>query len=177
MSPSASPELTIEVIGRRLPGIRFCDGAEGGRAVREPVHVGIQRGEEVIEAVPADVEQVLFRPSFRVTRQPDGSPNFLGPFAKGTARERFFYLSWGVASPGGRFEMFRRLKVHLSHITWGQIEHALASGRAPRVLLELTDARGGPLCASIRSDRARWELPEAAKKSARKPPRRKGKRT
>jgi hypothetical protein len=57
---------------------------------REPVYLGIQKGDEVIEAVPADQKQVMFRPRFKIARQPDGSPNFLGKFAKGTSREMFF---------------------------------------------------------------------------------------
>jgi hypothetical protein len=109
-------KLTIEVVCRNLPGICFEDAPGRG-----PVHLGIQKGNEVIEAVPADRKQVTIRPTFRIARQPDGSPNFLGDFAKGTPQERFFYLSWGVMDKRGRFEMFRRTKIHLNHLTWEQV--------------------------------------------------------
>src|SRR5262245_43592988 len=79
--------LRVRVVGRELPGIRFCD-RDG--SVREPVYLGIQRGREVIEMVPADVAEATFVPEFRVERGIGGAPNFLGPFAQGTAADRFF---------------------------------------------------------------------------------------
>jgi hypothetical protein len=144
-----SDELTIEVICRHLPGIRFAD--------YEPVYLGIQKGNEVIEAAPGNRKQVIFRPAFKVGTQPDGSPNFLGPFAKGTPQERFFYLSWGVMTEDGRFEMFRRAKIHLNHLTQEQIGNALSDNRPIQVSIDMTDRKGGPLCASVRKDVAKWQ--------------------
>jgi len=144
-----SNELTIEVICRHLPGIRFAD--------YKPVYLGIQKGDEVIEAAPGDRKQVTFRPMFKIGTQPDGSPNFLGPFAKGTPQERFFYLSWGVMTEDGRFEMFRRAKIHLNHLTQEQVNSALSKNRPIRVTLDMTDRKGAPLCASVRKDRAKWQ--------------------
>jgi hypothetical protein len=46
--------LVIEVVCTRMPGIRFAD--------YHPVYLGIQKGNEVIEAVPGDTKQVVFRP-------------------------------------------------------------------------------------------------------------------
>ena len=144
-----SDELTIEVTCRRLPGIRFAD--------YEPVYLGIQKGNEVIEAAPGDRKQVTFRPVFKIGMQPDGSPNFLGPFAKGTPQERFFYLSWGVMTDDGRFEMFGRAKIHLNHLTREQIGRALSDNRPIKVTIDMRDRKGGLLCASVRKDRARWQ--------------------
>ena len=143
-------ELSIEVICRRLPGIRFAD--------YEPVFLGIQKGDEVIEAVPGNRKEAFFRAIFKIDERPDGSPNFLGPFAKGTPQERFFYLSWGVMLKDGRFEMFRRAKIHLSHLTWTQIRTSLARRRPLKVIIEMTDDKGCPVCASIREDRADWRI-------------------
>jgi hypothetical protein len=134
----ASDELEIEVTCHHLPGIRFTDSHSPECQTAEPVYLGIQKGNEVIEAVPADRKKVVFRPTFRVSKQPDGSPNFLGPFAKGTPQERFFYLSWGVMGKKDEFAMFRRAKIHLNHLTWAQVSAAI--------------------CASIRNDRAVWQL-------------------
>src|SRR5438132_13605878 len=102
-----SDELTLEVICTDLPGIRFTDSYDPERRIREPVYLAIQKGSEVIDAVPADKKQVIFRPVFRIGKQADGSPNFLGPFAQGSPQQRFFYLSWGIMHPDQRFQMFR----------------------------------------------------------------------
>ena len=147
---SQKDELTIEVICRHLPGIRFAD--------YEPVYLGIQNGNEVIEAVPGNRERAIFRPTFRIAKQPDGSPNFLGPFAKGTPQERFFYLSWGVMHDDVHFEMFRRATIHLNHLTWEQVSAAVSNDRPLKVVIDMTGKKGDPICASIRPDRAKWEV-------------------
>ena len=149
--------LTIEVVCRNLPGRCFDDLHYPDEKPREPVYLGIQKGNEVIEAVPGDRKQVVFRPTFRVTKQPDGSPNFLGPFAKGTPQERFFYLSWGVMDKKGGFAMFRRAKIHLNHLTWNEVGEALSSKRPLKVKIDMTGKNGEPVCASIRADRADWQ--------------------
>lgn len=154
----AAKELTIEVVCRDLPGKCFADLQNPMAEKREPVYLGIQKGNDVIEAVPADRKQVIFRPKFKIARQPDGSPNFLGPFAKGTPQERFFYLSWGVTDKKGHFEMFRRAKIHLNHVTWDQVSAALSDDRPLKVSIRMTGPKGDPICASIRKDRANWEL-------------------
>lgn len=45
--------VTIQLVCRELPGIRFCDLFRGQPGVREPVYLGIQRGKDVVDAVPA----------------------------------------------------------------------------------------------------------------------------
>ncbi len=149
-------ELTIEVVCRHLPGICF-DDLQGPGEKREPIYLGIQKGNEVIEAVPGDRKQVTFRPKFKIGQQQDGSPNFLGPFAKGTPQERFFYLSWGVMDKELHFKMFRRAKIHLNHLTWVQVREAVSRNRPLRVIIDMTGKGGGPICASIRKDRAEWQ--------------------
>jgi len=159
-------EITIEVVCRNLPGTCFEDAPGGG-----PVYLGIQKGNDVIEPAPADRKEVIFRPTFRIGQQPDGSPNFLGEFAKGTAQERFFYLSWGVVHKPGEFEMFRRAKIHLNHLTWEQVQSAVLSNKPLRVVIDMTGQKGDPICGSIRRrqtamegvrpkerERADWEV-------------------
>jgi hypothetical protein len=147
---SKDGELSIEVIGTELPGIRFAE--------YEPVHVGVQKGNNVVDAVPADRKNVEFKLSFRIGVRPDGSPNFLGPFAQGTPNRRFFYLSWGVVKPGSAFAMFRRAKIYLDHIEWKHIRKAIAANKPLRVGIKLTDRKGGPVCASVRDEYLEWEL-------------------
>ena len=68
----------------------------------------------------------VFHPEFRIGKQRDGSPNFLGPYAQGRPKDRFFYLSWEVKR-SDRFDMFRRLKIRLTHLEWPEIEQSLES--------------------------------------------------
>lgn len=140
--------LKIKVVCEDMPGATFGD---------EPIYLGIQRGEEVLGLVPGDREGAVFEPEFRVSQQANGAPNFLGPYAKGTPAERFFYLSWGAKGVGGGTTMFRRAKIHLNHLTWDRVEAAAESGEPITVTLSMTDKRGEPRCASIRADAARWE--------------------
>ena len=151
-------ELTIKVICVDLPGGKFVEGHGGAGAIREGIHLGIQRGEEVVDAAPGNSKEIVFEPTFRVSPLAGGRTNFLGPFAKGTPKERFFYLSWVVKGAEGRLTMFRRAKVHLSHLPWSRVEEAARSGKPLCVELSMTDSRGGPLCGSVRDDDARWQV-------------------
>jgi len=145
--------LRVRVIGTNLPGIRHCD-ANG--AVREPVHVGIQRGRDVVDDVPADRPRVAFDAEFEIGTQPDGAVNFLGSYAQGDRHDRFFYLSWGVKS-GERFDIFRRLKIRLGHLSRAKVNAAIKSGKPLTVRLKLTDKKGGPLCATPPPTHISWD--------------------
>ncbi len=148
--------LKLKVICTRLPGRRFENPPDHNPTIKEPVYLGIQRGKEVVDRVPADRRRVVFYPGFKIGEQPDGSPNFLGPYAQGRPRDRFFYFSWGVVHRSGDFEMFRRLKIRLTHLDWTQINQALESGEPIVVKLKLTDSHGGPLCGTPGASRITW---------------------
>ena len=150
-------ELKIKVICEHLPGTQLQDTFGGKSIVREHIHIGIQRGSEVIEAAPANRKRVVFEPSFRVSPMPNGKTNFLGPYAKGTPTQRFFYLSWVEKDEEGNQTMFGRAKIHLSHLSWAQVEEAAVSGKELTVAVSLTDKRGRPRCGSIRDDEQRWQ--------------------
>lgn len=116
-----------------------------------PIFLAVQRGKEVVDITPARAGQADFRLTLRLSDR-NRVPNFLGPYAQGPAEERFFYLSWGTGDSSATFGMFRRLKVHLSKLTWAQIK-AAAKRQAPlRVRIKMTDRCGGPLCASAWPD-------------------------
>jgi hypothetical protein len=151
-------ELTIKVICVDLPGGKFVERQGGGAAILEGIHLGIQRGEEVVGAAPVDNKKIVFEPTFRVSPLAGGRANFLGPFAKGTQKERFFYLSWVVKDAEGRLTMFRRAKIHLSHLPWSRVEEAARSGKPLCIELSMTDSHGGPLCGSVRDEDARWQV-------------------
>jgi hypothetical protein len=143
-------EVTAEIICKSLPGTE-CDGRSG-------VHLGIQKDEELFEASPANLKSIVFRPVLRARRNADGSANFLGPFAHGPKTERFIYLVWAVVRGKVAVERFGRIKVHLNHIKWTDVEKAVARKKPFKVTLELTKDNGKLVYASVRPGVAKWEL-------------------
>jgi len=134
-------EVIIQIRCHNLPGCRFDQ--------RTAVRLGIQKGKDVVDDVPADTPDVIFTVPLRVERSSaTGQPNFLGPFAQGAPRERFIYLCWGERQ-GDAWDGFRRVKVHLKHLTWEQVEAALQQGQPIGFSFDMTDAKGGPSCGSL----------------------------
>ena len=123
---------------------------------RSPSIWASSAGPKLSTGFPPIVIEVVFHPAFRIGKKPDGSPNFLGPFAQGRPMDRFFYLSWGVKQ-SDQFRMFRRLKIRLTHLKWPQIDRALDADEPIVVKLRLTDERGGPLCGTPDDSRIAWE--------------------
>jgi uncharacterized protein DUF5990 len=120
------------------------------------VRLGLQKGKDVVNDVPGDADQVVFTVPLRVKKNATtGRPNFLGPYAHGTPEERFIYLSWGERL-GNEWDMFRRAKIHLKHLDWKSIEQSQETGRPLEVVLDMTDKRGEPICASVKADRIKW---------------------
>jgi len=151
-------ELKIKVICEELPGTAFLGPPSSGVEVgRGDIYLEIQHGDDIVEAAPATKKRIVFEPSFRVLGLPGDKTNFLGPFAKGTPTQRFFYLSWAVKDAGGGLTMIGRTKVHLSHLRWSEVEESLESGKPLTVKLSLMDKRGRPRYGSIRSEEVRWE--------------------
>lgn len=140
--------LSMRVTGRNLPGLRFGD--------REPVHVGVQRGKEVVGLVRGDAAEAVFDLTVDVVT--DGDLDFRGPYVHGRRGERFLYLSWGVVTSDGAFEMFRRAKLHLSDVPQLDVARVTAEGGMVEGRLDLTDSCGGPLCASVHPPHIAWGL-------------------
>jgi len=86
-------ELKIKVICEDLPGTPLPDSPSGADVAHRDIHLGIQRGDDIIDLARANQKRVVFEPAFRVLPLPEDKTNFLGPFAKGTPTQRFFYLS------------------------------------------------------------------------------------
>ena len=135
-------EVTVEILCTRLPG-------------QKGVLLGIQKDEEFFEPSPTDAKRIVFRPVLRARPNADGSPNFLGPFAHGPKNERFIYLVWATVSPAARFG---RVKVHLNHLKWADIEKAVTRKKPIKVTLELTRDDGKLVYASLRPGAAKWTL-------------------
>ena len=123
------------------------------------LRLGVPRGTVVIDDVPADGDEITF--SFSVTVRPRaGGIDFVGPFVQGRPGERFVYLCWGTRDDAGAWETVMRAKIPLAGITPVLAEKALRSAHAVKATLEMTNARGGPVCASYPPDRITWQVTE-----------------
>lgn len=111
---------------------------------------GIQDDKRVVHQVAPDADgnthyDIEIRVKWDAKRQ---CPRFLGPWAHGPVDGGFLYLSWrDVKSPPGVFS--RRMKIHLSPITWEQIEGAERTGRVLEVAVPGTAADGGLKSGSV----------------------------
>lgn len=145
--------VPVRIIGRRLPG-RTWSG-------RSEIHVGVQRGSEVVGFVPGDTGEAHFDLELEVEEVELGGEravDFRGPYVHGRRGERFIYLSWGEVDGSGQFTMFRRLKLHLGPLTEQFTPDALLSARRIRAFLELTDTKGRPVAASVRPPWVLWRV-------------------
>ena len=151
-------EITIQARCSDLPSLgslpnRTASESPGGRLA-----LGVQRGEAIVDLTEVRREPLELTAVLRVAEQAKGDTNFLGPYAKGTASERFFYLVWVVLGPNGEHERYGRVKVQLNHLRWSVVSRAADAGGTLTVELSLTDARGKPRCGSIRNGEARWYI-------------------
>jgi len=91
--------IATKIVGHKLPG-RRCGGWDA-------VHLGIQRGREVVGVVPGDVAEALFDFTLdAVVGGHGGAADFRGPYVRGTRGARFLYLSWGQIAEDSAFAMF-----------------------------------------------------------------------
>ena len=127
-------ELTIRLLSPP-PSVQFC----------------VQKGKSELEQlVTSSGEDIEFTIPFRVKQKVDGSPNFLGEYAQGTPKQRFFYLCIGQAAGQITSEWTRRVKIHLSGITWVQVEKISSNSKLKLTAsYEATNAKGEPSCASV----------------------------
>ncbi len=86
-----------------------------------------------------------------------GNPNFLGAYAHGSPAQRFLYLSWRPKKPRGA-PWTRRMKIHLSSITWEQIEEVLQTGSILEVAVPGTAQDGGLKGGSVELLGGGWSL-------------------
>lgn len=147
---SEEHEIVVDIICTKLPGSRWDE--------RGPIHLGIQKGDEIEDARSADLDRIEFSPVLRVRRHVDGSANFLGPFAHGPRTGRFIYLVWAIMRGKTPVAMAGRIKILLDHIEWHDVERAATQGRAIQVTIPLTDEKGRPVFASVRPERAKWKM-------------------
>lgn len=137
--------MRIEVRGHDLPG-SSCAGYAS-------VAVGVQRGREVVDARPADADEVVWTVDVAEVHDSAGAPDVRGPFVHGRPGARFLYLSWDGVGADGRRAMFRRAKLLLDPALL-----ARAAGATLVADVHLTMADGTPLCAAARSPAVTWAV-------------------
>lgn len=148
-------ELTIRIIGEDLDKVDF--GQYSTSAGQARFLLGIQKGQEVIDAVEADAGTATFTALFTVSPLPEGATNFLGPYAHGTRTARFCYLCWRAEHPNGTVNPFARVKLHLSPLRWERVEAAVQAGTPITMRLSLVGKGGKPVCASVPNESIHWE--------------------
>ncbi|MFI9848618.1 DUF5990 family protein [Nonomuraea sp. NPDC051941] len=150
--------MLIRIEASDLPG-RVC-GQEPGFPGYVNIHVGVQRRErrdELLGVTPGDASSAVWELEVICTRTTTGW-DLRGPFVQGRPGGRFIYLSWGTVDAAGAFSMFRRAKVWLAAIPANVLADAAARGVVV-ARLRLTDAKGQPLCASVRPPLVTWSVP------------------
>lgn len=146
--------MRVRIEGIELPG-RGCAPADAGQRY-ENVHVGVQRGTEVVELVAGDAPSARWSFDVRTRRADDGSLDVGGPFVHGRRGDRFVYLSWGTVDDTGAFTMFRRAKLHFADVDGETLRAAAADDAVLVGRIRLTDSCGLPRCARVRAPDLRW---------------------
>jgi hypothetical protein len=142
--------VPVRIIGRRLPGLIWSG--------RSGIHLGVQRGTEVVGKVPGDLGEAVFDLELEVEADGEAAVDFKGPYVHGRRSERFLYLSWGEVDADGGFAMFRRLKLHLAPLVEEFGTQGVLAARRFQAYLELTDTKGRPVAASVRPPWVLWRL-------------------
>ncbi len=119
------------------------------------VRLGVQQRRETVWEVSADSDMHSFDVPVQVGENPDGSPNFLGPFVHGPVSGRFLYLVWS-GECDGKSQMFRRTKINLQHLGWPEINAAVFSKKNIEAQVFLTDKNGGPACGTLKNENIKW---------------------
>ena len=139
--------MRLRIVGSDLPG-GSCGDYTG-------VQVGVQRRTEVVDAVSADAESVVFDLDVAVVDTDDGA-DFRGPFVHGQRGGRFVYLVWTHTDASGKQVMFRRAKLLLAPVA--ALVSAADAGQGVVGTLALTDAYGAPVCAPVTPPAITWQV-------------------
>ena len=113
------------------------------------VTVGVQRGKDVVQELPADGTELTWELDARF----DGA-ELRGPYVHGRPGDRFLYLNWRSEEEG----RFGRVKLMLDAVPVDLLQRAeQGGGLAAR--LPLTRPDGRPVFAAVRPPRIEWSAP------------------
>jgi hypothetical protein len=136
--------LNVKIVGEKLPGLVSGE--------HRNVHIGVQRGQEIVQLQPADGASVKF--SFGIVlRETDDGLDFRSPFVHGKPGERFFYLVWGDVGQDGTPAMFSRVKLMLDALPKGMVTMKTSTLEG---YLPLTKPDGKLVVASVRPPAIDW---------------------
>ena len=146
--------MHIRIEGRDLPAQRA--GAQADALRLANVHVGVQKGREAVDLVPAWALAAAWE--FDVTsREVDELLDVGGPWVHGRPGARFLYLTWGNVTPSA-FEMFRRAKLLFGDVPTATLRAAHEGAGVLTAELALTDELGGPVSARVRPPAIVWSV-------------------
>jgi hypothetical protein len=138
--------LNVKIVGERLPGLTCGE--------HRNVHIGVQRGDAVVQVQPADGASVKFSFGIVLRETDDGGVDFRSPFVHGKPGDRFFYLSWvEVDEASAEPTMFSRVKLMLSDLPRGLVTMRTTSLEG---YLPLTKPDGKLVAASVRPPDIDW---------------------
>ena len=134
--------MHVRIEGTDLPGATYGQ-------------VGIQRGPEVVDSVPADAATATW--SFEVEVRPtaDGAVDLRGPYIQGRKGDRFVYLSW-ARPENGILTRYRRAKLMFDAVDLSALSDNEAATLVGR--LRLTAKDGTPTTAAARPPAITWTL-------------------
>jgi hypothetical protein len=147
--------MQIRIEATDLPG-RDCAPGPGfpGQA---NIHVGVQRKDrpaELLDLTPGDAASAVWTLDCTPV-QTESGVELRGRHIQNRLGGRFVYLSWVSLDGDGRATGFRRAKLMFDAIAPDVLAEALRTGRLT-ARLGLTDAKGHPLCASVRPPLVAW---------------------
>jgi uncharacterized protein DUF5990 len=149
--------MRIRIDAVDLPGLARPALVDGEVPSYGNLHVAVQRRDrpaELLEPQPGDGPSATWTLECTTSTSPTGI-EVKGPYVQDRLGRRFIYLSWGTVDHDGTFSMFRRAKLWLDAIDPAVMNASRESGRLV-AKLGLTDAKGHPLCASVRPPRVEW---------------------
>jgi hypothetical protein len=147
--------MLLRIEGVDLPGRRCAAGADF--AGYDNVHVGVQRKDkprELLDMQPGDAAGASWTLECQAVQGESGLV-LNGRYIQNRLGGRFVYLSWGNIDRAGEFQMFRRAKLMLDAVDPEIMAAAAKSGELVGTL-RLSDAKGHPICASVRPPLITW---------------------
>ena len=133
------------------------DLPDGTTPNRAGLRLGIQDKQQIKQDVSGTARSARFVFPLTVTINPD-TIVFTGNFAHGTRDNRFVYLSWGQWASPSEWKINSRVKVLLNGISRALVQSALQTHKPIRACIKLTNNKGQPNVASLKSEYIEWSV-------------------
>ena len=108
--------------------------------------------------MPGDAPVARWRLEVAVTGDGASGIDVSGPLVQGKRGERYLALHWGDVDADGVFTLFRGAKLAVADVAPATVRDALRPGQRLVGTLRLTDAKGGPRCASVHPPDIQWSV-------------------